>query len=59
MQGKQPKRSDRARLKASHLGDTYTGFIPCKKHAKLINQGKITLNELINNRKEEIAFPNA
>ena len=35
-----------------------TGFVPCSKHAKEILEGKITLESLIKNRKEERPFPN-
>lgn len=33
------------------------GFIPCAKHAKQIADGKITLEDLIQNRKCKTAYP--
>lgn len=34
-----------------------SGFLPCLKHAKMINSGKITLEALIHNRKAKEPFP--
>lgn len=42
--------SDEERLKAAHLNGKYTGFIPCKRHAQLILDKKITLESLITDR---------
>lgn len=33
------------------------GFIPCKKHLKMIKQGKIQIKDLIKDRKCKTAFP--
>lgn len=35
------------------------GFIPCRKHTKMIVEGKIKIQNLINNRKCPVAFPDA
>lgn len=35
-----------------------SGFIPCKKHAQQILDGKITLSDLIQNRICKTPFPN-
>jgi len=42
----------RSQRKASN----HSGFIPCKKHSKLINLRKITLKSLIKNRECENHF---
>jgi hypothetical protein len=34
-----------------------SGFLPCLKHAKMIEKGKITLESLIKNRKVKEPFP--
>lgn len=39
----------------SHAGDG-SGFIPCKHHAKMINSGEITLNDLITKRQHSRPF---
>ena len=35
-----------------------TGFVPCAEHVKQIAEGKITLEELITDRKCPTPFPN-
>jgi len=50
--------NDEDRYRASCVDGEYTGFIPCKKHAEEILQGKITLESLIQNRDKNIPpFP--
>lgn len=52
--------SDKDRYQASFYEGEYSGFIPCKKHAEEILQGKITLASLIQGRDKNIPeFPNA
>ena len=54
-----PTKEDQRRFKAAHLNGKFTGFIPCKEHAKQIITGKITLMSLIKNRSSEFGiFPN-
>ena len=50
-----PSKIDLLRYRAGCINGIYTGFIPCKKHAILILQKKITLESLIKNRSTE--FP--
>ncbi len=50
-----PSKDDHRRYKAGCLKGEFTGFIPCKEHAKQIVQGKITLHSLIKNR--SLLFP--
>ena len=49
LEGKKPTKDDIRRLKASYINGKFTGFIPCKEHAKQILQGKITLASLVDN----------
>ncbi len=58
MKGK-PTKDDKRRYKAAHLEGEFTGFIPCKKHAKQIVMQKIKLEDLIKSRTVEIPFPYA
>lgn len=59
MQATIPTKSDRLRFKAAHVNGEYTGFIPCKEHAKQVLSGEITLQSLIKNRDEKFPpFPN-
>lgn len=48
------KKHSKEQLKASKG----TGFIPCLNHTNDINSGKLTLQELIKNRKCVLKFPN-
>lgn len=51
--------SDIDRYHASLINDVFSGFIPCKKHAKQILAGKITLASLIKDRDVSLPpFPN-
>lgn len=56
MTGK-PTKDDKRRVKAGHINNKWSGFIPCSVHAKQIVMGKITLHSLIKNRKTSIPFP--
>ncbi len=47
--------SDIDRYQASLINGVYSGFIPCKKHAKQILAGKITLASLIKDR--DVSLP--
>jgi len=59
MATRKPKKEDQQKLRAAHIGDKYTGFIPCAKHAKQINRGEITLAFLVTNRASWCrSFPN-
>lgn len=50
-----PTHMDKLRYDASF----HSGFIPCEKHAKMILEGKTTLDKLIVNRDAKLnAFPN-
>lgn len=48
-------KDDKRRYKAGCIDGKFTGFIPCKLHAREIVSGKITLASLIHNRNKE--FP--
>mgnify|MGYP000982494659 CR=1 FL=1 len=56
-----PSNSDRLRVKMSHVNGTYTGFIPCHKHALMIKSGEVTLEGLVDlsKRKTIVPFPHA
>ena len=41
------------RYKAGCINGDFTGFVPCKEHAKQIVMGKITLESLIQNRNKD------
>lgn len=58
MKGK-PTKDDRRRYKAAHIDGHFTGFIPCRKHAKEITMRRIKLSDLITNRTFSIPFPSA
>ena len=45
-----PSKDDMRRYKAGCIDDNFSGFIPCKAHAKQIIAGKITLESLIKDR---------
>ncbi len=52
-------KDDKRRYKAGCIDGVFTGFIPCKEHAKQIVMGKITLQSLIQNRNKDFnPFPN-
>jgi len=52
-------KDDMRRYKAACINGNFTGFIPCKIHAKEITTGKIKLEDLIENRNTEFPpFPN-
>ncbi len=54
-----PTKDDKRRYKAGCINGQFTGFIPCKEHAKQIVMGKITLKSLIENRNPKfLPFPN-
>ena len=44
------------RYKSGCLDGVFTGFIPCSKHAQEVLSGKIKLNDLIQDRDEDL-FP--
>lgn len=44
------KPKDFLRYKAAHLNGVFTGFIPCYKHAALILENQIRLQDLIQKR---------
>jgi hypothetical protein len=48
-------KDDLRRFEAAQINGKYTGFIPCKFHAKEILAGRITLASLIKDRSNE--FP--
>jgi hypothetical protein len=53
-------KDDVMRYNAGCVNGKFTGFIPCKEHAKQIISGKITLASLIKNRDINLPkFPNA
>ncbi len=53
-------KDDKRRYKAGCIDGVFTGFIPCKVHARDIVMGKIKLENLINNRSNDFPnFPNA
>lgn len=52
-----PTKDDKRRYKAACVNGVFSGFIPCKKHAKEITTGKLKLESLIKNREVEIPFP--
>ena len=55
-----PTKDDKRRLKASYVNGKYSGFIPCKVHAKEITMGKTKLVDLISNRDNDLLpFPYA
>lgn len=54
-----PTQDDLIRYETACVNGTFTGFIPCKEHAKQIVDGKITLQSLIQNRNKDFKpFPN-
>jgi hypothetical protein len=59
MKGRMSK-EDKRRYTAGCINGEFTGFIPCKEHARQIVMGKITLLSLIKNRNNMFPmFPNA
>jgi hypothetical protein len=52
---KKPSIEDKIRYAAGCINGKFTGFIPCKFHAKEIIVGRITLASLIQNRNKK--FP--
>lgn len=60
LRNSKPKKDDQRRYKAGCINGVFTGFIPCKMHAREIVMGKIKLENLINNRSNDFPnFPNA
>ena len=61
MNGK-PTEIDKLRYQSACINGKFTGFIPCENHAKLIIEGKISLNSLIDLGERDLflpEFPNA
>lgn len=56
MREKKPNKEDVMRFEAAHLGGRWTGFIPCKKHAKQIMDGETRLADLINYKERDSSF---
>lgn len=53
-----PTKDDKRRFKAACINGEFTGFIPCKNHAKEIIAGTITLSDLIKDRDKDLPiFP--
>lgn len=60
LRNSKPTKDDQRRYKAGCINGVFTGFIPCKMHAREIVMGKIKLENLINNRSNDFPnFPNA
>lgn len=54
-----PTKDDKRRYKAGCINGQFTGFIPCAFHAKQITMGKISIFDLIKNRRADFPpFPN-
>lgn len=54
-----PSKVDETRYKSACINGKFTGFIPCEKHAKMIESGEIKLSDLITDRIIVPSFPNA
>lgn len=52
-----PTKEDQRRYNAGCVNGKFTGFIPCKEHAKQIVMGKIKLEDLIDVVKRDAFFP--
>jgi hypothetical protein len=57
MRHSKPSKDDHARYKAGCINGKFTGFIPCKEHAKQIAQGRIRLVDLIDSVKRDNTLP--
>lgn len=58
MQNRSPTKMDELRLRMANIDNAFTGFIPCEKHAKLISEGLLQLEDLIQNRSPSfLPFP--
>lgn len=54
----EPTKDDKRRYKAGCINGEFTGFIPCKNHAKEIIAGSISLSSLIKDRDIDLSpFP--
>lgn len=52
-----PTKDDARRYKAGCINGKFTGFIPCKEHAKQITMGKIKLEDLIDVVRRDAFLP--
>lgn len=50
--------SKQQELEIKRKASNKTGFIPCKYHSEQIVNGNLRIEELIQNRKHELPFPN-
>lgn len=57
MKTQKPTKHDKRRYKASCINGVFSGFVPCKVHAKEITTGKITLDSLIDYKIRKLPFP--
>lgn len=57
MQNSKPTKDDLLRFEMGKINGNFTGFVPCLNHAKMIQQKKITLFELIDYEKREEFMP--
>ena len=52
-----PSKDDQKRYKAGCINGNFTGFIPCKEHAKKIAMGKLKLEDLIDVARRDPFLP--
>jgi hypothetical protein len=57
MKYSKPSKDDTRRYNAGHLNGQFTGFIPCKEHAKQILSAQIKLADLIDIENRDSTLP--
>lgn len=57
MRHSEPTKNDQKRYKAGCVNGKFSGFIPCKEHAKQILMCKIKLHDLIDVKKRDPNLP--